>query len=99
MHHWKAVLPVEIVENTYEDFVDDMETEGRKLLSAAGLPWDDACLGFHDSDRLVRTASYDAVREPVHRRSLDKWRAYESYVAPLREALAAAGVTGTSTTA
>jgi tetratricopeptide (TPR) repeat protein len=94
MQHWKKALPIEIVESTYENLVEDMETEGRKLLSAAGLPWDGACLDFHRSDRLVRTASYDAVREPVHKRSLEKWRAYESYVAPLREALAAAGVDG-----
>jgi hypothetical protein len=92
MRHWQKVLPVTIFESRYEDLVLDPETSVRKLLAAAGLPWDPACLSFHESHRLARTASYAAVREPIHPRNLDKWGAYEPYLGRLKAALAEAGL-------
>ena len=87
MQHWAKVLPVSIFASRYEDLVREPEQSVRKLLTAVGLPWDTACLSFHESHRLARTASYAAVREPIHPRNLDKWRAYEPYLGPLKAAL------------
>ena len=92
MQHWSSVLPIRIVENRYEYLVAEPENAVRRMLEAAKLPWHDACLKFHQRDRVAQTASYAAIREPVHARSLEKWRAYEEEVAPLREALARQGL-------
>jgi hypothetical protein len=87
MAHWEQVLPIRIVENRYEDLVATPETAVRKTLDAARLPWDPNCLTFHQSKRVAQTASYAAVREPIHSRSLETWRAYEEYLGPLKTAL------------
>lgn len=92
MAHWAKVLPVTMFESRYENLVLDPENSVRGLLDAIGLPWDASCLSFHESHRLARTASYAAVREPIHPRNLDKWRAYEPYLGPLKTALAEAGL-------
>jgi tetratricopeptide (TPR) repeat protein len=87
MRHWAKVLPVSIVENSYEDLVRSPESSVRRLVDAVHLAWDPACLAFHQSERIARTASYAAVREPIHPRSLDTWRDYEEYLGPLKVAL------------
>jgi hypothetical protein len=87
MRHWRWALPVKIAEHRYEDLVLEPEASARRLVEAAEIPWDPAVLSFHQSDRVARTASYAAVREPIHPRSLEKWREYEHYLGPLKEAL------------
>ena len=87
MRHWTAVLPITIFENRYEELVRQPESSVRSLLAAAGLSWDPVCLSFHESHRLAQTASYAAVREPIHPRNLETWRGYESNLGPLRAAL------------
>ena len=87
MRHWAEVLPVRIFTARYEDLVKEPESSVRRLLEAAGLPWNAACLSFHESHRLAQTASYAAVREPIHPRSLERWRAYRDYLGPLEAAL------------
>ena len=55
MEHWNRVLPGRVVDVVYEKLVADPETEIRRLLAACGLPWDDACLRFHENQRTVKT--------------------------------------------
>jgi hypothetical protein len=69
--------------------VTDSETGARGLLEFLGLPWDPDCLDFHLSDRLVKTASYEQVRRPIYRSSVGRWKHYEPWLGPLREALEA----------
>lgn len=80
MEHWRAVLPVAFHEVRYEDLVADQERESRRLIEALGLPWDDACLRFHDTRRTVRTASNWQVRRPLYATSVGRWRAYEKWL-------------------
>jgi tetratricopeptide (TPR) repeat protein len=87
MAHWQAVLDVPIMTVRYEDMVADTEAMSRAIVDFVGLPWDDACLRFHESRRAVTTASYDQVRRPVYTRSVERWRHYERHLGPLREAL------------
>ncbi len=87
MEHWRQVLPVPMLEIDYEDMVASQAAQTRRLLEFAGLPWDDACLAFHQTERLVRTASVTQVREPIYTRSLERWRHYEGALAPLLECL------------
>jgi hypothetical protein len=71
----------------YEDLVANTEQEARRLLDYCGLPWEDACLDFHKTERAVRTASVTQVRQPIYRSSVERWRRYEKYLGPLLEAL------------
>ncbi len=88
MDHWRATLPATIHEVDYEDTVTDLEAVARRLVSAMALEWDPACLEFHRAGRAVRTASAIQVREPVHRRSVGRWKLYETELADLFAALA-----------
>jgi len=87
MEHWNRVLPGRVIDVVYEKLVADPETEIRRLLAACGLPWDDACLRFHENERSVKTASSSQVRRPIYKSSLQRWRRYEKHLGPLFEAL------------
>jgi tetratricopeptide (TPR) repeat protein len=88
MAHWHRVLPAErFIEVDYESVVDDFEGEARRLIAFLGLPWDDACLNFHENRRVVRTASVNQVRQPIYRTSKGRWTSYAAYLAPLLETL------------
>lgn len=87
MRHWQRVLPLPILELRYETLVDDFEAQVRRLLAFAGLDWDPACLGFHASERAVQTPSRWQVRQPVHSRSVGRWRHYAFALGPLLDVL------------
>lgn len=76
MRHWQRVSPLPLLELQYEDVVAEPDRQIRRLIAFAGLPWDDACLGFHASGRSVHTISRWQVRQPVHGRSVGRWRHY-----------------------
>lgn len=83
MGHWRRTLPVEILEVDYESTVADPEGTARRLVEFLGLEWDPACLRYAENDRLVRTASVTQVRQPIYRRSVERWRRYEEPLADL----------------
>ncbi|HSN71162.1 MAG TPA: sulfotransferase, partial [Steroidobacteraceae bacterium] len=87
MRHWHSVLPGRVLEVQYENLVADTEREVRRLLEFCELPWEDACLAFHDNPRAVRTASSEQVRQPVYTSALHRWRNYEPWLGPLVEVL------------
>ena len=87
MGHWQAILPVPMLEMSYERLVGDLEGESRRLLEFCGLPWDARVLDFHTRAGAVGTASSVQVRQPVHGRSVGRWRRYGSALAPLHELL------------
>ena len=87
MEHWRKVLPVPIYDVSYEELVRGPENVSRRMLNFCGLDWNDACLRFYDSARPVHTASHWQVRQPLYRRSLGRWKHYERFLGPLKEAL------------
>ncbi len=87
MDHWRTVLPATIHEVDYEETVSDLEGVARRLLAALGLDWDPACLDFHRTARPIRTASNIQVRQPLHPRSIARWKHYEHELADLFAAL------------
>ncbi len=87
MAHFDEVLPGRVHRVIYEDMVEDTEAEVRRLLAYCGLPFEEACLRFHENDRAVRTASSEQVRRPIFREGLDQWRNYEPWLGPLKAAL------------
>jgi tetratricopeptide (TPR) repeat protein len=87
MAHVDAVLPGKVHRVIYERMVDDTEAEVRALLDHCGLEFEPACLEFYKTERAVRTASSEQVRQPIYREATDEWQAYGSYLQPLKDAL------------
>ncbi len=88
MEHWDTVIPGQVLRVDYERVVDDVESEVRRLLDFCGLPFEDACLSFHETKRAVRTASSEQVRRPIYSEGLEQWVNYEPFLGPLKDALA-----------
>ena len=70
MNHWKASLPVPILDVSYEQLVKHPEIEFPRILNFLGMEWDEACTRFHESKRTVRTLSYDQVNRPLYTSSV-----------------------------
>ena len=87
MDHWHTVLPGRVLSVQYEDMVTDHESQVRRLLDYCELPWEDSCLNFHETDRPVRTASSEQVRQPIYTKSIHFWRNYESSLGELIDVL------------
>ncbi len=87
MAHFDMVLPGRVHRVIHERLVDDPEAEIRALLSHLGLPFEGACLDFHQNPRAVRTASSEQVRRPINRDGVGQWRPYETSLDPLKSAL------------
>ena len=87
MRHFGAVLPAPPYRLIHERLIDDPEAEIRALLDFLGLPFEPACLAFHETERPVRTASSEQVRRPINREGVGQWRAYAPWLDPLRDAL------------
>ncbi len=87
MRHWDEVLPGAVLRVQYEDVVADPETLVRRMLDYLGLPFEEACLAFHTSKRVVRTASSEQVRQPINTKGLEAWKPFEPWLDPLKTAL------------
>jgi tetratricopeptide (TPR) repeat protein len=87
MAHVDTVLPGKVHRVIYERMVDETETEIRALLDYCGLEFESACLDFHETQRAVRTASSEQVRQPIYRDATEEWQRYEAHLGPLKEAL------------
>lgn len=85
--HWKAVLPGFIYDVQYEELVSDPKRRIGDLLDHCGLPFDDACLSFHKTKRVVQTASMYQVRQPIYTTSVGSKAHYQDKLKPLNEAL------------
>jgi tetratricopeptide (TPR) repeat protein len=87
MDHFDAVLPGRIHRVIYERMIEDPEGQIRALLDHCGLPFEAACLSFHENDRAVRTASSEQVRRPIFKDAVEHWQNFESNLGPLKQAL------------
>jgi hypothetical protein len=87
LSHFNAVLPGRVHRVIYEDLVMNPEDEIRKLLKYCSLPFEPACVMFHQTQRPVRTVSSEQVRLPLYRDALERWRKYEPWLGPLQSAL------------
>jgi len=87
MDHWHNVMPGDILNLQYEEMVDDTEGQTRRLLEYCGVDWHDDCLNFHKTQRVVKTASSDQVRQPIYKSSVAAWKQFEQQLAPLSKVL------------
>jgi tetratricopeptide (TPR) repeat protein len=87
MSHWDEALPGKVLRVQHEELVDDLEGNVRRLLDHLEVEFEPACLEFHLTQRSIRTASSEQVRQPISREGLDQWRNFEPWLAPLRAVL------------
>jgi tetratricopeptide (TPR) repeat protein len=84
---WRKAAPDSFIEVKYEDIIADQEGQSRRLIEYCGLPWDEACLNFHENERRVKTLSSAQVRQPLYSSSVGAWKRYEKDLQPLLDAL------------
>ena len=89
MDHWDRVLPGFVLRVQHEDVVADLAGQVRRLLDFCDLPFEQACVDYHRTERSVYTPSAEQVRRPIYREGLDQWRHFEPWLTPLKEALGA----------
>jgi tetratricopeptide (TPR) repeat protein len=87
MRHWDAVLPGLVLRVFYEDVVEDLDGNVRRILEFCHLEFEPACLEFYKTGRSVCTASSEQVRQPIFREGLFQSRNYEPWLGPLRDGL------------
>jgi hypothetical protein len=87
MSWWRLSLNVPVLEIDYEQLVVETDREARRLIAHVGLEWDDACLRFHETRRLIMTPSRRQVEQPMYTSSLHAWRNYAKHLGPLIEVL------------
>lgn len=86
--HWQRVLPEGVmIEVKYEDLVEDLEGNVRRILAHCGLDWDERCLAFHQTERQVNTASAAQVRRPIYKTSVQRWQPRQALLQPLFDGL------------
>jgi tetratricopeptide (TPR) repeat protein len=87
MEHWENVLPGRVLRVHHEDVVEDLEGSVRRLLDYCQLPFESSCLEFHKTNRSVRTASSEQVRQPIYKEGMDQWRHFEPWLVELKALL------------
>ena len=87
MAHWDAALPGRVLKVKYESVIDNVEAEVRRILDYCGLPFESACLNFHETQRAVRTASSEQVRQPIYTDAVEQWQHYAPFLAPMQAEL------------
>ncbi|MFV1998184.1 MAG: sulfotransferase [Acidiferrobacterales bacterium] len=87
MDHWHKILPGKVLDVQYEDVVADLEGQVRRILEYCELDWEESCLRFHETNRSVKTASSEQVRQPLYSSAVHTWRHYEPHLGALIEVL------------
>ena len=87
MDHWHSVLPGEILTVQHEDVLDDLEGQVKRILDFCGLDFEEACLAFHQTKRVIKTPSSEQVRQPIYKTGMGQWKPFENYLAELKQAL------------
>ena len=80
MNHWHVVMPDQVLDVHYEETVTRLEWQVRRILSHCGLPFEESCLHYHETERPVKTASSEQVRQPIYQSALGAWRRYEKHL-------------------
>jgi tetratricopeptide (TPR) repeat protein len=87
MAHWEQALPGKVLRVQHEELVEDLEAHVRRILEFCGLDYQPQCVEFYKTERSVRTASSEQVRQPIFRQGLNQWRHFEPFLGPLKAAL------------
>lgn len=88
MTHWHDILPGKVLDVHYEETVTDLEGQVRRILDHCGLPFEEQCVRYYETDRAIKTASSEQVRQPIYKGALGRWRLYEKHLGTWIEELA-----------
>ncbi len=77
---WQSRYPDNFLVVNYQQLVSNSEVEAKKIISFCGLEWQENCLNIESNKSPVATASAVQVREPIHGRSIGRWKHYEKYL-------------------
>lgn len=83
MQHWRNTIPERFIEVRYEAIVQNQQAMTEQLIHYLDLEWDENCLHFYESDRLIRTASITQVRQPIYKKAVARWKNYEKFIPEL----------------
>jgi len=78
--HWDQVLPLQTLDVSYEELIEEPNVVTQEILEFCGLEWSDKCAEFYNSDRTVMTLSYDQVRRPMYKSSINRSDRYASHL-------------------
>ena len=78
--HWHEAMPGKVLDVHYEETVTNLADQVRRILEHCGLPFEESCVRFHETDRAVKTASSEQVRQPIYTAALGTWRRYEKHL-------------------
>ena len=87
MDHWDRVLPNKILRVNNEDVIEDLDGEVKRMLDFLDLPFEEECISFHETDRSVRTASSEQVRQPINKKGMGRWKPYAKNLKPFLESI------------
>jgi len=87
MDHWDKVLPNKILRVNNEDVIEDLEGQVKRMLDFLELPFEEECISFHETDRSVRTASSEQVRQPINKKGMGRWKPYAKNLKPLLKSI------------
>ena len=87
MRHWDSVLPNKVLRVNNEDVIDDLDGQVRRILDYIEVPFEESCISFHETDRSVRTASSEQVRQPINKKGMGRWKPYAKHLKPFVDIL------------
>ena len=87
MEHWYCTVDLPILKVSYEELVNNQQKVTAKILNFCELDWNSRCMDFHKNARIANTASYNQIRQPMNSTSVTKWKNYEPFLGPLKDAL------------
>ena len=87
MNHWDQVLPNKILRVNNEDVIEDLEGQVKRMLDYLELPFEEECISFYETDRSVRTASSEQVRQPINKKGMGRWKPYAKNLQPLLKSI------------
>ncbi|WP_026375201.1 tetratricopeptide repeat-containing sulfotransferase family protein [Aestuariibacter salexigens] len=87
MKHWDKVLPGFVLRVQHEDVIDDLEGQVRRILDYCGLPFEQSCLYYYNTERTIKTPSSEQVRQPIFRSAMQQWQHFDDHLTELKSAL------------
>lgn len=87
MSHWNSVLPGFVLHVQHEDVINDLEGQVRRILDFCGLTFEQTCVDFHKTKRIIKTPSSEQVRQPIFKDSMQQHKNFEAQLEPLKRIL------------
>ena len=84
MEHWDRVLPNFVLRVQHEEVIEDLPSQVERILDFCGLPFEQQCIDFHQTQRVIKTPSSEQVRQPIYRSGMEQWKHYEPFLSPLK---------------